>query len=49
VRDHGGLDYARRRSDQFARESEEALADVPEGPARSALLEAIAYVVERRW
>jgi octaprenyl-diphosphate synthase len=49
VRDHGGLDYARRRRDQFARESEEALADVPEGPARSALLDAIAYVVERRW
>jgi octaprenyl-diphosphate synthase len=49
VRDHGGLDYARRRRDLFARESEEALADVPEGPARSALLDAIAYVVERRW
>jgi octaprenyl-diphosphate synthase len=49
VRDHGGLDYARRRADQFARESEEALADVPEGSARSALVDAISYVVERRW
>ena len=49
VREHGGLDYARRMGDQFARESEEALADVPEGPARTALLDAIAYVVERRW
>jgi octaprenyl-diphosphate synthase len=49
VRDHGGLDYARRRGDQFARESEEALADVPEGTARTALIDAIAYVVERRW
>ncbi|HYW33218.1 MAG TPA: polyprenyl synthetase family protein [Gemmatimonas sp.] len=49
VREHGGLDYARRRSDGFARESEEALADVPDGPARAALVDAIAYVVERRW
>ena len=49
VRDHGGLDYARRRGEQFARESEEALADVPEGSARAALIDAIAYVVERRW
>lgn len=49
VREHGGLDYARRRGDQFARESEEALADVPDGPARTALTDAIAYVVERRW
>ncbi len=49
VGDHGGLDYARRRGDQFARESEEALSDVPDGPARAALIDAIAYVVERRW
>jgi octaprenyl-diphosphate synthase len=49
VRDHGGLEYARRRGDQYARESEESLADVPEGPARTALVDAISYVVERRW
>jgi len=49
VRDHGGVDYARQRGDQFAREAEEALSDVPEGPARTSLLESIAYVVERRW
>lgn len=49
VRDRGGLEYARRRGDQFARESEEALADLPESPARAALVDAIAYVVERRW
>ncbi|MEQ1692062.1 MAG: polyprenyl synthetase family protein [Gemmatimonas sp.] len=49
VRDHGGLDYARRRGDQFAREAEDALADVPESPARTSLVDAIAYVVERRW
>ena len=49
VRDHGGLDYARRRGDQFAREAEEALADVPESAARTSLVDAISYVVERRW
>lgn len=49
VRDHGGLEYARRRGDQFAREAEEALNELPEGPARSSLIDSIAYVVERRW
>ena len=49
VRERGGLDYARRAGDQFAREAEDALADLPDGPARSALVDSIAYVVERRW
>lgn len=49
VRDHGGLDYARRRRDQFAHEAEEALGELPESPAKSALVDAISYVVERRW
>jgi octaprenyl-diphosphate synthase len=49
VRDHGGLDYARRRADEFSREAEDALAELPDGAARSALTDAIAYVVERRW
>ena len=49
VGDHGGLDYARRRADQFSREAEEALADLPDTPARAALVDGIAYVVERRW
>ncbi len=49
VRTYGGLEYARRRADQFSREAEEALADLPDTPARSALVDAIAYVVERRW
>lgn len=49
VRDHGGLDYARRRGDQFAREAEESLAALPESPAKQSLIDAIAYVVERRW
>ncbi len=49
VREHGGLEYARRRGDQFAREAEDALSELPEGPARASLIDAIAYVVERRW
>lgn len=49
VRETGGLDYARRRADQFAQEAEHALAELPETPARAALVDAISYVVERRW
>jgi octaprenyl-diphosphate synthase len=49
VREHGGLEYARRRADQFSHEAEEALADLPDGPSRTALVDAISYVVERRW
>ncbi len=49
VGEYGGLDYARRRADQFSREAEDALADLPDTPARSALVDGISYVVERRW
>jgi octaprenyl-diphosphate synthase len=46
---HGGLDYARRRADQYSREAEDALAGLPETASRSCLLDTIGYVVERRW
>jgi octaprenyl-diphosphate synthase len=49
VRDHGGLEFARRRADQYSREAEEALAELPEGPSKTSLMDAIGYVVERRW
>ncbi len=49
VHESGGIEYARRRADQFAREAEEALAAVPGGPAKAMLLEAIGYAVDRRW
>ena len=49
VHDHGGLEYARRRADQYSREAEEALSELPEGPSKSSLMDAIGYVVERRW
>jgi octaprenyl-diphosphate synthase len=44
----GGLDYARDRADAYGRQAGEALARLPGGPCRDALLAAIEYVVERR-
>jgi octaprenyl-diphosphate synthase len=49
VAEYGGLEYARRRGDQFAREAEDALSGLPDTTARAALLDAIGYVMERRW
>lgn len=48
VREEGGLDYARRRGEEYARRAEDALTQVPESPAKSALLDTVAYVMERR-
>ena len=45
----GGLEYARRRGEQFAREAEEALDGLPQSAARAGLADAIGYVMERRW
>ncbi|MEO5904305.1 MAG: polyprenyl synthetase family protein [Gemmatimonadaceae bacterium] len=47
VADNGGLDYARDRGSLFAREAHEALANVPDTVARTALIESISYVMER--
>jgi len=49
VTEHGGLEYARRRGEQVTREAEEALASLPESAARTALFDAIGYVLDRRW
>ena len=49
VAECGGLDYARRRGDQFAQEAEEALTGLPATAARGALGDAIGYVMDRRW
>jgi len=43
----GGLDYARRRADEYAARARQALQSVPSGPARDALEAAIFYVMER--
>jgi octaprenyl-diphosphate synthase len=47
VSDRGGLDYARRRGDEYAREAEHALAELPDTAARGALYDAIAYALDR--
>jgi octaprenyl-diphosphate synthase len=44
----GGIDYARRQGERFARDAEAALGVLPESPVRSALTDSIAYVMERR-
>lgn len=44
----GGLEYARRKGEAFAQEAEEALAGIPESDALQSLMDAIAYVMDRR-
>jgi octaprenyl-diphosphate synthase len=48
VAEAGGIDYARRRGEQFAHDAEEALRVIPESPIRASLTDAIAYVMDRR-
>jgi octaprenyl-diphosphate synthase len=48
VTEAGGIDAARRRGEQFAHEAEEALTGLPDTPARTALADAILYVMDRR-
>jgi len=48
VADAGGIEAARRRGEQCAHDAEAALRVLPESPARSALTDAIAYVMDRR-
>jgi len=48
VADAGGIERARERGERFAHEAEEALAPVPDSTVRSALTDAISYVMDRR-
>ncbi|MBV6522691.1 MAG: All-trans-nonaprenyl-diphosphate synthase (geranyl-diphosphate specific) [Gemmatimonadaceae bacterium] len=48
VREAGGLEYARRRGEEFAAQAEEAISVLPVTAARAALYEAVAYVMARR-
>ena len=48
VEANGGLDYARQRGDAYAADAESALTALPLGPVRTALAEAIGYVLDRR-
>jgi len=47
VVEHGGLEYARNRGEQFAEEAHAALSGLPESTASAALHDAIAYAVDR--
>jgi octaprenyl-diphosphate synthase len=48
VRGEGGLEYARRRGEEYAERADEAISAVPESPARNALMDALDYVMDRR-
>ena len=48
VTEAGGIDAARRRGEQYALEADAALRSLPDTPARSALADAILYVMDRR-
>jgi octaprenyl-diphosphate synthase len=48
TRDHGGLEYARARADEFGARAAEALHGVPRSDVTEALHAAVSYVVERR-
>ncbi len=49
VAEAGGIEYARRRGEEFAQEAEEALTGIPDSPIRASLTDAITYVMDRRW
>jgi octaprenyl-diphosphate synthase len=44
-----GIEYARRKGEQFAQEAEEIALGLPDTAARAALLELVGYVLDRRW
>lgn len=48
VTECGGLEYARRQGERFAAEAEEALEDLPASDVRTALEDALAFVMDRR-
>jgi octaprenyl-diphosphate synthase len=48
VTEAGGIDAARRRGEQYALEADAALRGLPYTPARTALADAILYVMDRR-
>jgi octaprenyl-diphosphate synthase len=48
VAETGGIEHARRRGEEFAREAEDALDRLSDTPARAALADAIVYVMDRR-
>jgi octaprenyl-diphosphate synthase len=49
VRDSGGIDYARRRGEEFAHAAEGTVRSLPVSSARTALIGAISYVMDRNF
>jgi octaprenyl-diphosphate synthase len=47
VAESGGLDYAHKRGAEFAEKAHQAIATLPDTPARASLADAIVYVMER--
>jgi octaprenyl-diphosphate synthase len=48
VREHGGIDYARRRAEGYGARAAAALESLPPGEATDALRDAVEYVVDRQ-
>lgn len=48
VHECGGIDVARRKGEEFADEAESVVVNVPASEARSALIDALGYVMDRR-
>ena len=48
VAEAGGIEYARARGEEFANDAERVLRVLPESPVRTALTDAIGYVMDRR-
>jgi octaprenyl-diphosphate synthase len=49
VTEHGGLEYARCRAEEFGAAATEALQNVPDSESTRSLHDAVAYVIGRRW
>jgi octaprenyl-diphosphate synthase len=48
AREHGGLEYARNRADEYGRLAAQALMELPDSESTGSLQAAVSYVVERR-
>ena len=48
VRDHGGIEFAYGKAEEYGEQAAQALLGVPDGEAAEALREAVMYVVHRR-
>jgi octaprenyl-diphosphate synthase len=49
VTESGGLDFARRKGEEFAQEAEAALSALPASEVRQSLFDALGYVMDRRF